>query len=712
MKRLFLLLYITMAYVSGLYASSISVDDVKIKAGETKTVVISLNNTQSNLVGFQMDLTLPEGITLNKTGCSLGNRFTDSSQELTIGKQDDGSYRLTSTSLNLKPISGTSGALLTLSVSASYTTAGGEATLKNIIFATSDSKRVTMNDVSFGIYGVTITAKSYTITYGDALPTFEYSSTGEPLAGTPEITCTAGSRPDAGTYDIVVSKGTLMNNSVEYVKGTLTVRKATLTATADNYVKYQGEDNPMFTISYSGFKYNDTETVLSKKPTASCSATKYSPVGTYQITLSGGAAKNYDFVYVSGLLTIKNTTTEFSEGGIKYKVLDFPSKTVAVDKGTYSGHVVIPATVSYDNLTWNVVGLSDLAFSDNAGVITVELPSSLQKNQIGKNVFSNCTALAAITWNGNFQMTDDMLGAVNNKNLLFYANNASYAPASVKNVVVNGTAKEIVLSDAESSNNFYCPKEFTAEKISYSHRYGMTSGYGGKAQGWESIALPFTVSEITHESKGKLLPFGAWTSTSDAKPFWLCKLNSSGFSRATTIEANTPYIICMPNNGDRYDEEYCLSGNVTFSATKAKVLASNSVNESKSNSKTFIPAFCAQDKSSTVYALNVNNSYHSELGGYTEGSAFVSDLRKVSPFEAYITTSAANAKRAFLIDFSETTGIDEIPTTDMKDGTHKIYNLNGQLVKQTKSQQELDETLKQLPAGVYVVNGKKTIVKR
>ena len=166
----------------------------------------------------------------------------------------------------------------------------------------------------------------------------------------------------------------------------------------------------------------------------------------------------------------------------------------------------------------------------------------------------------------------------------------------------------------------------------------------------------------------------------------------------------------MPNNSD-YDSSFNLSGNVTFSASNVKVPVSSSVTTSQSNSKTFIPAFCAQEKSSTVYALNVNNSYHSELGSYTEGSAFVSDLRKVSPFEAYMTTSDSNAKRAFLIDFSETTGIDEIPTTDMKDGIHKVYNLNGQLVKQTNSQQELDETLRQLPAGVYVVNGKKTIIK-
>lgn len=298
----------------------------------------------------------------------------------------------------------------------------------------------------------------------------------------------------------------------------------------------------------------------------------------------------------------------------------------------------------------------------------------------------------------------------NTANLLFYTKDASYAPSSIKNVIVNGTAKEIVLTDANSSNNFYCPKEFTAEKISYTHNYRMTSGLDGQARGWETIALPFTVSEITHSSKGKLLPFGSWTSTSDAKPFWLCKLSSSGFTRATSIEANTPYIICMPNNSD-YDSSFNLSGNVTFSATNVTVPVSSSVTTAKSNDKSFIPAFCAQDKSSMVYALNVNNSYHSELGGYTEGSAFVSDLRKVSPFEAYMTTSAANAKRAFLIDFSETTGIDELPAMTGNEGKIAIYNLSGQHIITTDNG-HISEVKAQLPAGIYIINGKKTVIKR
>ena len=137
--------------MAGIIASNISVEGITLYPGETKTVNISLTNTETNLVGFQMDLTLPDGISINKAGCSLSNRFSDPDQTLTIGKQGDNVYRLTSTSYALTPISGTSGTLLTLSLTASASALGGAATLSNIRFATSTSGRVTMNDASFFI---------------------------------------------------------------------------------------------------------------------------------------------------------------------------------------------------------------------------------------------------------------------------------------------------------------------------------------------------------------------------------------------------------------------------------------------------------------------------------------------------------------------------------------------------------------------------------
>lgn len=308
MKRYLFSLYILLMGVTVMKASSISVGDLTMKPGETKTVTVRLSNTEKNLVGFQMDLSLPEGISLNKSGCSLSSRFTDSSQELTIGKQTDGSYRLISTSMNLKPISGTSGTLLTLSLKASNVTAGGTATIRNIVFATSTSQSVTMSNTTFSVNvendGVTITAKSYTIEYGDELPTFEFTTTGADLKGTPVITCSATNDSDAGTYTIKVSKGSVSNESVTLVDGTLTIKKAPLTVSVGNYTKKQGDTMPTFEITYSGFKKGQTESVLTRKPTASCTATASSGKGTYPITLSGGQATNYDFNYQNGTLTV------------------------------------------------------------------------------------------------------------------------------------------------------------------------------------------------------------------------------------------------------------------------------------------------------------------------------------------------------------------------------------------------------------------------
>ena len=151
MKKIIAIVCMAWLAFAGAWADNISAENITLQAGGTKTVNISLTNTETNLVGFQMDLTLPDGISINKAGCSLSSRFSDPDQTLTIGKQGDNVYRLTSTSYALTPISGTSGSLLTLSLTASASAQGGIATLSNIRFATSTSGRVTMNDASFVI---------------------------------------------------------------------------------------------------------------------------------------------------------------------------------------------------------------------------------------------------------------------------------------------------------------------------------------------------------------------------------------------------------------------------------------------------------------------------------------------------------------------------------------------------------------------------------
>lgn len=152
---------------------------------------------------------------------------------------------------------------------------------------------------------VTVTAKSYEITYGDALPEYEYTSTGAALNGTPTISCAATAKSPAGTYPITIKKGSVTNYNDKYVNGTLTIKKAPLTIKAGEYTKKQGEDNPEFTLTYEGFKHNETETVLTKKPTVSTLATKDSEPGDYDVTVSGAEAQNYEISYVKGKLTIQ-----------------------------------------------------------------------------------------------------------------------------------------------------------------------------------------------------------------------------------------------------------------------------------------------------------------------------------------------------------------------------------------------------------------------
>lgn len=153
MNKVTALVYLLWMCIAGAHAQVISCKDISLNAGETKTVDISLlNGLSSFFVGFQMDLTLPAGISINKAGCSLSNRINDPDQTLTIGKLDDGVYRLISSSFALIPISSiTNGTLLTISLTASGDSKGGKATISNIIFAPKYSETVRGNDVSFNI---------------------------------------------------------------------------------------------------------------------------------------------------------------------------------------------------------------------------------------------------------------------------------------------------------------------------------------------------------------------------------------------------------------------------------------------------------------------------------------------------------------------------------------------------------------------------------
>ena len=240
---------------------------------------------------------------------------------------------------------------------------------------------------------VTVTAKSYSRMYGEVNPTFEYSTAGATLNGTPSITCDATATSPIGEYDIVVSKGTVTNKYVTYENGKLTITKAPLTIIAKSYTIRYGSAMPTFEADYDGFKNNETSSVLTTQPTIRTTATSASVPGTYEIVVSGAEATNYDITYVNGTLTI--------EGGINGIFYEFngDKAIVVASPYKYQGNVVIPASVNYNGKEYSVSSIGSKAFYDCSDLISITIPNSL--TSIGDGAFNGCSGLTQVTINSN-----------------------------------------------------------------------------------------------------------------------------------------------------------------------------------------------------------------------------------------------------------------------------------------------------------------------
>jgi len=298
---------------------------------------------------------------------------------------------------------------------------------------------------------------------------------------------------------------------------------------------------------------------------------------------------------------------------------------------------------------------------------------------------------------------------VSNPNLLVYVNSKGFAPSNFRNIVANGTAEEIVLSDVYlgSNANFFCPETFHATKISYVHSYEMTTERL-VAKGWETLALPFNVQTVTHKDKGTIAPFADGSASEETCRFWLYALNEgSGFQRAAQIEAFKPYIISMPNSQE-YAQRYNLSGVVTFSAANVDVAATPVSNMTvQGNKLTLTPVFCGLEQEDRLFALNVKNSNTPYYGVLQEGSTFIAGLRSIRPFEAYATLLDNSARETISLGelFDEgTTDIDAIQTVRPASGA--IYDLGGRKMSSEDGQAH------PLKKGIYVQQGRKIVISK
>jgi gliding motility-associated-like protein len=103
----------------------------------------------------------------------------------------------------------------------------------------------------------------------------------------------------AGTVNITASQA-----GAGSISRQLNIAKAGITVTANNQSRLYGAADPVFTVVYSGFVNGDDVSKLNTAATAVTTASLSSPAGHYPIVPAGASSANYNFNYISGILTI------------------------------------------------------------------------------------------------------------------------------------------------------------------------------------------------------------------------------------------------------------------------------------------------------------------------------------------------------------------------------------------------------------------------
>ncbi|MFC2673366.1 MAG: C10 family peptidase [Prevotella melaninogenica] len=158
-------------------------------------------------------------------------------------------------------------------------------------------------------FGTTIKARNMIRTYGSENPKLGWQLKGDYVEGTPELSCEATKTSPVGKYTIIVKRGTVTEEQVEFANGFLIVKKATAKIHAKDVTIEVGQ-TPSFGYTVDELQNNETTVALEKEPTFTITdskgkkVTEYNVPGKYTITVSDAEAENYKFEYSTAVLTI------------------------------------------------------------------------------------------------------------------------------------------------------------------------------------------------------------------------------------------------------------------------------------------------------------------------------------------------------------------------------------------------------------------------
>jgi hypothetical protein len=452
-------------------------------------------------------------------------------------------------------------------------------------------------------------------------------------------------------------------------------------------------------------------------------------------------------------LKIPSTITEIGESAFyyaKFNYLSIPSSVKTIGNGAFY------ATEIKGRL--EITPNDDLSISESGSPFY----ASGSERFYDDNGYSTYRYwhLPSVYWNSTKEFPKNRFGEIDR--LYLPTNGKTSSTYNIGYVFYNGKTNIINVDYNSSSYSFSVSDEMTADTISYSRQFSQNSGYG-EAAGWQTIVLPFDVTEISYTRSSyysnesvSLAPFGSDAlNTEGTLPFWLYELGSEGsYVAATQIKAHHPYLICMPNN-DMYPSENNISGTVTFRATDATngvklETTEGKLQRSKGTKFDLVPTYDGVYKNDTVYALNESRSYSNDGTTYKAGSVFIKNYNTnyydsypaVYPFRAYLVSnettttgggSSATAKATpefypISGDVVGSTGIYDLPSTPDKASkayavgnilhivsdaarTITIYDPSGRAVRSV-TLSEGDNEVSGLEPGIYLLEGQKVVISK
>jgi len=187
------------------------------------------------------------------------------------------------------------------------------------------------------------------------------------------------------------------NYTIIFVPANFTVNKAPLTITADSKERHYLEENPEFSLSFSGFVNGENKSVLDVLPTATSNANSKYDAGTYDIEVSGGSDNNYLYIYKSGILTVLKADQfiTFNEIPDKLRISQTFELVASASSGlpvSFESSDLKKAVISENIMLVNKEGRNTITAKQEGNINWNPAPD-VSNSYIGQPSFDNITSL-------------------------------------------------------------------------------------------------------------------------------------------------------------------------------------------------------------------------------------------------------------------------------------------------------------------------------